>query len=275
MTLLTSIIIFVLGTAVGSFISVIIFRLKNNKKGIIFSSSICPKCKQKLKWRHLVPVLSYIFLRGKCAYCQTKISPSYFFLEIITGITFVLTFLHFNFLSPATPLLSDVFTQTEIIWKTFYIFIFYSVSFSFLITIFFYDLLYKEIPDKISLPAIIIALAGIIILKYIGNTDALIGAAFGFAFFGIQYVISKGRWVGSGDIRLGILMGLLMGFDKTILALALAYIAGAIFSTLLLISKKVTKKTEIPFAPFLTLATITAILFGKEIIDFYLNFSLI
>jgi prepilin signal peptidase PulO-like enzyme (type II secretory pathway) len=271
MTLLIATIIFILGTAIGSFLSVIIYRIHKNKKGIIASRSICPSCKKKLKARHLVPVFSWLFLRGKCAYCREKISSHYLILELATGLLFLSAFLTWNFIEIIPSTIDPTFLNYEINWKIFEIFIFYIIVFTFLIAIFFYDLMYRKIPDKISLPAIAIAIAGGLILKTTPALSMLIGGFGLFAFFALQLIISKGKWIGGGDLRLGALMGVLLGWQLGLVALIIAYFLGSIVSIILLIQKKATRKTAIPFGPFLIIGIFIAIFYGKQILEWYLS----
>ena len=139
MTLLVVALVFIFGTAIGSFLSVVIHRLKTNRKGIIFSRSICPACKKQLKWRHLVPIFSWLFLRGKCGYCGAKISSHYLTLEIVTGLMFLATFLNFNFLEVTQLVNTSNLLDYSINWQTFELFLFYVIEFGLLIGIFFYD----------------------------------------------------------------------------------------------------------------------------------------
>src|SRR3989338_3144378 len=119
MTLFVAAIVFILGTAIGSFISVVIYRIHSKQGGIILSRSICPACKKQIKWLHLVPVLSWIFLRGKCAYCGKKISVHYVILEILTGLAFLATFLQWNFLQGASSTVDPTFFSYVINWEIF------------------------------------------------------------------------------------------------------------------------------------------------------------
>lgn len=281
MQLLASAIMFILGSAIGSFLSVVIYRIQAKKKGILTGQSMCPACKKKLKWRHLIPVFSWIFLRGKCAYCNKKISVHYLMLELLTGALFLVSFLHWNFLIGIPSTINPEFLNYAIDWKIFSILAFYLVEFSFLMAIFFFDLLHKEIPDQLSLPAIAIAIIGIISFSPTMQTgvNMLIGGGIIFLFFFLQYVISKGTWIGGGDLRLGALMGILLswstggfsGWLVGILALVIAYLIGGVFSVILIIEKKLHHKSTIPFGPFLVIGTITAIFFGQEILNWYFN----
>lgn len=275
MNLLTATIIFILGTAVGSLLSVIIYRLKTDTKGLIFGHSFCPYCKKKLKWRHLVPVLSWLFLQGKCGYCGKKISVHYLMLELLTGILFLVTFLTWNFVEVSPSIINPDFLNYSINWQIFEKFIFYIIEFSFLIAIFFYDLMHKEIPDQLSMPAIVIAIAGGLTFGIPTPLNMLIGGGAIFAFFLLQFLLSRGKWIGGGDLRLGAFMGIFLGWEKGLLALVLAYLIGGVFSLFLLAGKKITRKSTIPFGPFMITGILIVVFWGEKILDWYFNSMLI
>ena len=228
-----------------------------------------------------MPILSWIFLRGKCAYCNKRISVHYLMLELLTGALFLISFLHWNFIITIPSLTNSQFFDYSIDWRVFSILAFYLIEFSFLIAIFFFDLLHKEIPDQLSLPAIAIAIIGIIAFNPDLQTviNILIGGGMIFLFFFFQHVLSKGTWIGGGDLRLGALMGILLswttgnfsGWLVGILALVIAYLLGGIISLILIAAKKLHHKSAIPFGPFLVIGTITAIFFGQEILNWYFN----
>jgi leader peptidase (prepilin peptidase) / N-methyltransferase len=274
MTIIFATLSLVLGALIGSFLSVVIFRIRENKKGIFFSRSICPHCETKLKKRHLIPVISWIFLKGKCAFCRKNISPRYLFLELTTALLFLLTFLNFNFLIPIFSSIDASLITYSIDYLLLEKFIIYIVLFSLLIAILFYDLLYQEIPDRLSLPAIAVAIVSSIILGTPEIFDMLIASATFFAFFGIQILISKGEWVGGGDLRMAILIGTLLGLKFGLMALILAYFIGAVISIGLIIAGKAGGKTKIPFAPFLISGILLAIFLGENIYTFYQTFIL-
>ncbi len=271
MNLFVATIVFILGASLGSFLSVVIYRIHSKKKGIILSRSICPHCKKELKWRHLIPVFSWMLLRGKCAYCSKKISSHYTMLEITMGLAFLAVFLNWNFLQVAPSLANPEFLNYSIDWHVFEKFVFYAIETFLLIGIFFYDLLYRQIPDRFSLPAIGVAIAGGLVFGEPSSIDMLIGGGGIFAFFLLQYLLSKGKWIGGGDLRLGALMGILLGWEKGILALVLSYLIGSVFSLALLVQKKATGKTKIAFGPFLVLGIAITIFYGDIILDYYLS----
>lgn len=271
MNLIVAILIFIFGTVIGSFLSVVIFRLRHNLKGIFFSRSICPNCKKKLKWRYLIPVISWLFLRGKCGYCGKKISAHYFLLELTNGLLFLTAFLFFNFLNQVPSTVDPSIINFTVNYQALYLFIFYLILFTLFVAIFFYDLLYKEIPDRFSIPAIVIAFAGNIFFNLQSIENMLIGAAAIFLFFAVQYFGSKGRWLGGGDLRMGILMGILFGWELGLMALVISYLFGAIISLVLLLSKKATRKSTVPLGPFLITGSIITLLYGNEILQWYLG----
>ncbi len=271
MTAIVIVLIFILGTTIGSFLSVVLFRLKEKKQSIFFSRSMCPACKKQLKARHLVPIFSWLFLRGRCGYCGAKISIHYLILELVTGLIFLVTFLKFNFLMVIPSTINPEMFNYFLDWKTLEIFVFYIIEFSLLIGIFFYDLLYKEIPDQLSLPAIGIAIAGGLIFGSPQPLSMALGGVMIFLFFALQFVLSRGTWIGGGDLRLGAFMGVFLGWEKGLLALVIAYIVGAIVSLILMLGKKVNRKSQIAFGPFLVMAVVVCVFYGDVILNWYLT----
>jgi len=244
--------IFLLGLIVGSFLNCVIYRLEENKS-FLKGRSYCPHCKHILNWQDLIPLLSFLFLKGRCRYCQKPISLQYPLVELVTGLLFVSFFIfHFSF------------------------FIFLIACF--LIIIFVYDLRHYIIPDKIIYPAILVSgiwyLVSSIFLGLYTKYEILntIYSAFGAAaFFLLIVLISRGKWMGVGDIKLAFLMGLVLSPPKILVALFLAFFIGAIIGVGLIISGKKTLKSEVPFGPFLVTGTFIALFFGEKIIQCYLN----
>lgn len=271
MELLTATLVFILGATIGSFLSVVIFRLKHKMKGILFGRSIDVHTKKPLKPQHLIPILSFIFLRGKSPYNGKKISTHYIILEVVMGLLFLATYLNWNFLVSTASTANPEFLIYSINWATLESFVFNAVILSFLMAIFFYDLFYKEIPDRLSIPALGVALAAGLVTGTPTLLDMAAGALAIFLFFAVQFFLSKGKWIGGGDLRLGAMMGAILGLKMGILALTLSYVLGSVVSLALLASKKATRKTQIPFGPFLVTGTIAAMFFGTEILNWYLN----
>ncbi len=256
MEILIYIFVFFFGLIVGSFLNCVIYRLEEGKS-FLKGRSFCPDCKHTLSWQDLIPLLSFLILKGKCRYCKKPISWQYPLVELATGILFILI-LNFS-TRPGGVILF--------------------VASCFLIVIFVYDLKHYIIPDKIIYLAIIVSgiwyfVSGIFLNLYtkyeILNT---IYSAFGaVAFFLAIVLVSRGKWMGAGDIKLAFLLGLILGFPNILAALFLAFLIGAIIGVGLVVSQKKTLKSEVPFGPFLVTGTFIALFWGETIINWYLNF---
>ncbi|PIP24518.1 MAG: prepilin peptidase [Candidatus Nealsonbacteria bacterium CG23_combo_of_CG06-09_8_20_14_all_37_18] len=277
-----SLIIFLFGLIIGSFLNCVIYRLalpnfSLKNLGGLKGRSFCPLCKHELAWQDLIPVFSFIFLRGKCRYCREKISLQYPLVELAAGIIFLLVFLPW----------CNEFTPVNLLSLWY----FWIIS-CFLIVIFVYDLKHYIIPDKIIYPAIIIA--GIFNLQFLISEEgsapfftfapingssvfnySILAAILVAAFFLAIVLISRGKWMGIGDIKLAFLMGLFLGWPNILVALFSAFFIGAIIGVGLVLSGKKTLKSEVPFGPFLVTGTFIALFWGQEIIDRYLNLFLL
>ncbi len=239
---------FLLGIVFGSFLNGLIYRL--HEKLPLGGRSFCVFCKKQLLKRDLIPLLSFLYLKAKCRFCREKISWQYFFVELITGILFVLVFLkHETF---------DLFLFCDL----FFILI--------LIFIFVYDLRFKLILDQIIFPVLIIATLFNFILGFLG-LDLLIGILIGGGFFAMQYLISRGRAIGLGDVKLGVLLGAMFGWPMIILIILLAYLIGGIVAIILLINKNKTWGDILPMGSFLAVAAIIVLLYGELIGQFIFN----
>jgi len=260
------ILIFIFGLIVGSFLNSIIYRLQTGES-FLFKRSFCPHCKHRLGWQDLIPLLSFLILRGKCRYCSQKISLEYPLVELATGIIFLSIFnFQFHYTSPSILLPSAG------------PFIYNLLIACFLIIIFVYDLKHYIIPDKIIYPAIGIALLYNIFYSYfvlhstyyiLYSIYPAIGAA---AFFLAIVLVSRGKWMGVGDIKLAFFIGLFLGWPNILVALFLAFFIGAIIGVGLIATGKKTLKSEVPFGPFLVTGTFMAMFWGQNIINWYLNF---
>lgn len=246
--------VFLLGLCIGSFLNCFVYRLEHKKS--IMGRSFCPHCKHTLSWLDLFPVFSFLCLAGKCRYCKKKISWQYPLVEFITATLFVLIAAIYGF---------DLLKLC---------FLFYIACA--LIIIFVYDLRHYIIPDRVLLPAIIISLlyrlAQVFNHGYILNY--IFAAIFASGFFGLIYFLSKGRWMGFGDVKLAILLGLLLGWPAIVVGLFLSFLFGAVIGLTLMGLKKKGLKSEIPFGPFLITGTFVAMLWGSQIISWYFNLFL-
>jgi prepilin signal peptidase PulO-like enzyme (type II secretory pathway) len=241
------------GALLGSFTTMLVWRLHNDETGIWTGRSKCPNCKKTLSAFELIPVLSWLFQRGKCKKCGKKISIFYPLVEIvfiINGSLFVQLF------------------YTEIWWNT----ALKLLLIFFALILWVYDTRFYEVDRRVSWPAISLALLFVSIEG--GILSALIGGFIGFTLFAVQYFYSKGRWVGAGDMELGLFIGLLLGWEKTIGALFLAYILGSIVAIPLLVLKKKTMKSFLPMGAFLIPAFLIMFHSGDLIIQWYVELFL-
>jgi len=243
--------IFVLGVCIGSFLNCAIYRMESKKS--LSGRSFCPHCKHTLSWQDLFPVFSFLFLGGKCRYCHKSISWQYPAVELSTGILFVLCF-----------------NLQNIIYS-----IFLLIIISCLIVVFVYDLKHYLIPDKILFPAVMITLVYRSVENISSVSNFLIAAIIAAGFFLLIFLISKGRAMGFGDVKLAVLMGLLLGMPNIFLALFLAFFFGAIIGIILMVLQKKSLKSEIPFGPFLIIGTFIAILYGEQLVNWYMHLFLI
>jgi len=253
--------IFALGAIVGSFLNVLGLRWNS---GVGFGGrSFCPSCSKKLSWWELVPVLSYLSLRGKCFGCKSKISIQYVVVEILTGLVFVTVY---TSLLPGDSLINLLFIVQYLLFV---------IIFSIYIVITIYDLRHKIIPNNLVYVSIILALIMRLILGG-GLLDYIAGPVI-FVFFGSIWFLSKGRAMGFGDAKLGLSIGLLLGGAMGLSAIVLAFWIGAVFglvsiaiprlSPLLSGAKNITMKSEIPFAPFMVLGAWISLLFQLDILN--------
>lgn len=282
------IVLVLLGLCFGSFINALVWRLhaqegkrirkqelgKKNKTPITQKSysilngrSMCLNCKHQLPAIDLIPIISWLSLGSKCRYCKKTISWQYPAVELLTAVIFVVFYLSWPF----------GFDQTwAYVW-----FIGWLIAAVGLIALAVYDIKWMLLPDKI-----ISSLGGLTIFFYIlqfafGRPtndiwDLVFASFIGGSVFWLLYQLSKGKWIGGGDVKLGFLLGLLVAKPElSLLVLFLASVIGLIFTIPLLLSKKVVKSSKLPFGPFLITASFITILYGPQIIDWYKSIFLI
>jgi len=266
MTAIVMIFLAILGASIGSFLSVLIYRLKHKQKGAIVGRSRCPHCKKNLNTLDLIPVFNYLLLGGHCRYCHKPISLYYFFLEITTALVFLLMYLRFPFILEGNMMNNygvDVMMALQFFLMT--------IAGSLLIGIFFFDLQYMEIPDMMVYPLIVVGLLWSLTSKSADFPSIIIAIAGALIFFGGQLWISKGAWLGEGDVYIAIAMAVMFGWKLLIIAVSLSYVIGAVLCLILLATKALKVKSKIPFAPFLVFGTFVTILYGNEILNWYLH----
>ncbi len=244
----------IVGLCVGSFLNVVIYRLPEGMS-LAKPKSHCPNCKYELKWYDNIPVLSYCILGGKCRNCKTHISFRYTAVELANMLLWLACALLF--------------------WKTSVpLSCIYMLAISVFICVFFIDLEHKIIFDRFQIILAVLGVASIFFDKSTAWYSHLIGGAAGFGVFFLVAVafekIAKKEGLGGGDIKLAGAAGLLLGWEKLLLAVLVATIPAAI--TMAIASKgKKGEQREFPFAPFLTVGFTVAMLFGEIIIRWYLS----
>ncbi|MDP3696575.1 MAG: prepilin peptidase [Candidatus Taylorbacteria bacterium] len=241
------ILIFLVGLCVGSFLNVLLFRL-DRKDGILMGRSECRNCLHQLHWYDLIPLVSYLYLGGNCRYCKAKISIIYPLVELTAGLA---VFSYFWVNNPMFGI-SGTFPIVFIVL--------------FLLLIFF-DALYLILPDKIVFTAIGVALVYDIIFRKPDLPNLLLS---GFLFslaFAIIYLVSRGEWMGFGDVKLVFAIGLVLGYPLGLFSVMTAIWIAALWGVVLLLLKKATRKTALPFGSFLSASAIIFIIFQNVITE--------
>lgn len=256
--ILTYILLFIIGLVIGSFLNVVIFRLPD-KVSIVKEPSSCRVCKEKLKYFDLIPVLSFFILKGQCRSCGASISWQYPVVEFLTGLAFVFV-PWFHGVTDITTI--DILVVRDLLF------------FAALLVIFITDLKHYLIFDAVTYPLMLAAL----IINTFNSPDfyrsflmLLMAALIGGGFFALQYIISGGKWIGLGDAKLGILMGLMLNWPYILVAIFLAYILGSVISIGLLILGQKKFGSKMPMGVFLTTSTMITLLYGPDIISWYLS----
>ena len=273
-------ILFAFGAAIGSFLNVVIFRYDGEQPLFSFKGlggrSHCMHCKAQLKWYDLVPVFSYIFLHGKCRACGTRISLQYPLVELVTACAFLLPALffypHYSF-----PLMHPHAALMAALWLP---------VIALMIILAVVDMRLMLIPDE---TVVGLSLVGLALSSYrdsfLGAYAALFpqfaspflnhiaGAVFGLASLGLIVLLSRGRAMGMGDVKLAGAMGLIIGFPDIVFALALSFLAGGIFSMGLLLARwgkgHTTMKTMVPFGPFMVAGFFIHIFYMEKLMAWY------
>lgn len=258
--------IFAFGLIIGSFLNALIWRLHSGES--MLERSRCPDCHQIIRWHDNIPLFSYLILRGKCRMCGKHISIQYPLVELITGLLFLLSFI--------------VVLENALLPSTFYLLLKTWFVISVMIIVFIYDLRWYLILDKVLLPAgVVLFLMQLVENWEIGNLLKIenwileiIAIVIGYGFFALQYHVSEGRWIGYGDVKLGILMGLALASPARIIAaIFLAYVFGAMVGVGLIALGKKELSSKLPFGTFLSVATVVILLYGEQIINRYLQFA--
>ena len=249
--------VFVFGAVIGSFLNVVILRL-NTGQSIVSGKSKCFNCAKKLRWHELVPLFSFLALRGKCSSCRSKISWQYPIVEAVSGLLFLGIF-------------NSVSVQTSFDFRNI---IYLWIVFSILIVVAVYDYYHQIIPNLFVWIFNGLAFVGLFFttggeIKYFNLNNFIAGFAL-FSFFALLWLVSRGRWMGFGDAKLALGIGWLLGITSGITAITLAFWIGAIIGVALIyLSKnKYGIKSAIAFGPFMILGTAISFFLGEKIMGF-------
>lgn len=244
---ISGLVLFLFGLAVGSFLNVVAIRYKEGGKlftpDILKGRSHCPYCQKTLAWYELIPLFSFLIQFGKCRHCKHSLSWQYPIVELLSGLTFLLVP---RFAEPAPIAILVVLT---------------------LILIALIDMRLSIIPDQLNIFLAILGLAIIVFFPTFQNiSDKIIGAIAALAVLGLIVLLTRGRGMGIGDVKLAGALGLLFGWQKIILLIAIAFMLGGIFAAGLLLYNKKSLKDAVPFGPFLSAASIFVIFIGDAIL---------
>jgi leader peptidase (prepilin peptidase)/N-methyltransferase len=254
--ILLPIIVFAFGLLIGSFLNVVILRI-NTGRSVVHGSSKCARCNRALRWYELVPVFSFLGLRGRCRTCRVDISFQYPLVELITAIVFVILY--------SKILVLGAFTLTA--WVAF---IFALIVSALLVVITVYDLRHKIIPDHVVYPFIVLAVLSIgwkalLVPAFSVSTALFQGVVVALPFFLLWY-FSKGRLMGFGDVKLALGIGWLTGLAVGISVVVLSFWIGGIVGLFLIgLTKRYGMKSEVPFGPFLIVALFIVLVWGVTI----------
>ena len=248
METLLSLYSFIFGALVGSFLNVVIFRLPDEEQSVVFPASHCPKCGTNLRWCENIPIFSYIALQGKCRTCKEPISLQYPVVELCMALL-SLALYHQVGLSFLLP--------------------FYFLFLAALLVIIFIDIHLQIIPDKISLPGILIGFAGSFFNPLVTWQEAGLGILLGG---GVLYAVAAGYalltgrdGMGGGDIKLLAMIGAFLGHQCLVFVIFFSSLTGSVVGIAAMFSQKKGGQTRIPFGPFLSLGAMSWLFFQEEI----------
>jgi prepilin signal peptidase PulO-like enzyme (type II secretory pathway) len=247
-------IVIIFGLIIGSFLNSFIWRLYSEES--FKGRSFCPHCRKQISWYDNVPVLSFILLKGRCRYCKKKISWQYPLVEISTALLFVLAYLQLQ---------NNIFDLNYLLLARNWL------AIAIMIIVFVYDFRWQIVSLLVVAPAIIMFITFNIFLSFAWWQILLSGLIMGFFFFA-QYIITKKRGIGEGDIWLGVLVGvLLVKFELLFVMVFLTYVIGSIIALILLLFGYKKLGEKLPLGVFMSIATILTMLYGTTISQWYFN----
>ncbi len=243
----------VLGTVIGSFLNVCIYRIPAGLS-IVSPGSHCPRCGEPIPRYQNIPVLSYVLLRGRCGQCRVPIAVRYPLVELLTGLIFILVSYRFGW-QPFVPLLWGFCAM--------------------LVVITFIDLDHQLIPDKITLPGIPLCFLASFFIPWVSWTDSLLGIFAGggslLLIAWLYQVLAKKDGMGGGDIKLLAMLGAFLGWKAVLPVIFFGSVVGTIVGVPLMLLKKADGKLAIPFGPVLSLGALVYLLWGPPLVRWYLS----
>lgn len=244
---------FAFGAVVGSFLNVCICRMPKYES-VVFPPSHCTRCDYVIRWYDNIPVLSYLFLKGRCRRCGESISPQYPLVELINGALALALFLKFG------P--SFAFALLFLLCSA-------------LVVVTFIDLEHQIIPDSITLPGIAVGFLASFFIPQLGWLNSLIGILAGggsllIIAYGYQWLTKKDG-MGGGDVKLLAMMGAFFGWKAVLFIIFAASLVGSVIGISVMLAQKKDSTLAIPFGPFLASAAVLYIFYGNRIIYWYLN----
>lgn len=266
MNVIISVYLFIIGAAMGSFSGAVAWRLEKGRD-FVRERSECEHCHHTLAWYDLVPVASWLWLKGRCRYCQKSIGTTPIVLELVVGAAFVLSFLAWPYGWGALG------AALFVVWL---------VSLVLLTILFVYDVRHFLLPDVLVWPLTVVGLVAFGLLMSINDVpygrwplEALLALLPISGVYGLLYAVSGGRWIGLGDVKLGLFIGLVLGWQGGVLALLLANYLGFFWILPSLLRGKLDKSSRMPFGPYLILATFIVFLWGAPLFGWFTDFLLI
>ena len=261
--IIIKIFVFVFGLFIGSFLNACIYRLPLNLSVSNPKRSFCPICKNQIKFYDNIPILSYIFLKGKCRVCKAKISFRYPFIELLTGLMAICVF-------------SKYYISVESL-------IYFGFIAS-LIVVIFIDIDYQIIPDEISLSGIVLGFSISFLSFFLDKNiliispkesflGILIGGGILWAIAQGYYLLKKQEGMGGGDIKLLAMIGAFLGVKGVLFTVFISSLTGTLIGIIIMLCQKKDLKFAVPFGPFLSIGAISYVFFGENLIDFYLQFN--
>jgi leader peptidase (prepilin peptidase) / N-methyltransferase len=242
------------GLALGSFANVVIYRVPLDKS-IVKPRSTCVSCGKPVLWHDNIPVLSYLVLGGKCRFCKSAISPRYPLVEFLTAFLFAAVYWKFGL-------------SIESVW-------YMSLMFVLIITTF-VDLDHLIIPQSFINAGLVMAVSGLIAFWDSRWISSLIGAAIISGFLFLAGLLGKALFhkesMGSGDVLLGIVIGLFLGWKLSLMMLFLTFFSAAVILLILMAMKKVQTGVQVPFGPFMAVGALFSLFFGETLIELYMTY---